>query len=63
MNIEELVDDFITFYVAGTLSLSCYILLPIKYAILYTTIGQETTAYTTMFAIMLLTQHPNVLER
>ena len=41
VDIEELVDDFVLFYVAG----------------------QESTAHLLTFALILILQHPHVLER
>ena len=58
VDMESLVDDFVTFYVAGkgmtlaVLPRSCD-----------HTSGQETTANTLSFAVILIYQHPEVLDR
>ena len=58
-DIETLVDDFVTFYVAGKQVMT--LLTYIRHTIYYP--GQETTANTLSFAVILVHQHPEVLER
>jgi len=60
-DIEVMVDDFASFYFAG----KCHQLLNVHanfYEIIFF-IGQETTANTITFALILLVQHPNIMER
>lgn len=57
VDLESLVDDFVTFYVAGNAAL----IVTHKYLILPS--GQDTTANAMSIAIILTHQHPQILDR
>ena len=58
---ETLVDDFVTFYVAGEIIIWDRPHLHVDHVI--QPLGQETTANTLSFVTILIHQHPDVLDR
>ena len=64
VDMESLMDDFVTFYVAGGLvhTVGCETIhVCVRHMIQRS--GQETTASTMSFAVILIHQHPEVLHR
>ena len=55
---ESLVDDFATFYIAGML-----VTFGVVFGSCDHTTGKDTTGNTMSFALILVHQHPEVLDR
>ena len=56
-------DDFVTFYIAGEVACVHTVHAHVCVCYLLCHAGQETTANTLSFAVVLVHQHPEVLER
>ena len=63
MDIEILVDDFATFYIAGEFVCVCACVRVCVLLVYWCLKGQEATGNLLVFAVVLLLQHPDVLER
>ena len=61
VDMEILVDDFVTFYVAGGYYPCLHVQASSDHVIQPS--GQETTSNALLFAIILIHQHPEVLDR
>ena len=65
IGIEEMVDEFVVFYVAGTCMYElCIIAICVYLSGIYLIcLGQDTTANLLSFALILILKHPDVLLR